>query len=227
MVNLLEFEGKKLFKSFGINIPTGQLIHSIKDFKNFREEHVIKAQVPTGHRGVNGGVLKFKTREEFIIAFDKVSSLTFNGFKPTSFLVEKAIKHNKELYVALTLDRNNKSPILLVSSEGGVDIEKIPKNRIKSLDLDTFLGILDYQIRQAFKFTGLDERYWPQFYNILSSMWKIFTEKDAELVEINPLAVTDSGLIALDSKVSIEDDSLFRHPEYKRDEYSSDEIAFS
>lgn len=224
MVDLLEFEGKKLFRLYNIEIPKGQLIHSIGDIKDFKEENVIKAQVPTGHRGINGGVLKFKSKEEFVTAFNKISSLTFNGFKPTSFLVENAIKHNKELYVALTLDRNNKSPVLLISSEGGVDIEKIPKNKIKHLDLDIFIGMLDYQKRQAFKFIGLEDNYKLQFYNILDSMWKIFTDKDAELVEINPLAVTDTQLIALDSKVSIEDDSLFRHPEYKRDEYSSDEL---
>ena len=124
----------------------------------------------------------------------------------------------------MTLDRSNKSPVLLVSPEGGVDIENIPKTRIKGLDLDIFIGMLDYQKRRAFEFIGLDEKYRVQFYSILSSMWRIFTEKDAELVEINPLAVTDSELIALDSKVSIEDDSLFRHSEYKRDEYSSDEL---
>ena len=224
MVDLLEFEGKELFKFYGIEVPKGQLVHSIKDFRDFEEEHVIKAQVPTGHRGANGGVLKFKTKEEFIAAFNKISSLTFNGFKPTSFLVEKAIKHEKELYVALTLDRNNKSPVLLISAAGGVDIEKIPKSKIKRLDLDIFMGVLDYQKRQAFKFIGLEDNYKLQFYNILDSMWKIFTEKDAELVEINPLAVTATKLIALDSKVSIEDDSLFRHPEYKRDEYSSDNL---
>ena len=69
MVDLLEFEGKELFKFYGIEVPKGQLVHSIKDFGDFEEEHVIKAQVPTGHRGVNGGVLKFKTNEEFITAF--------------------------------------------------------------------------------------------------------------------------------------------------------------
>ena len=224
MVDLLEFEGKKLFKSYGIEIPKSQLIHSVTDFNGFGEEKVIKAQVPTGHRGVNGGVLKFKNKEEFIKAFNKISSLTFNGFKPTSFLVEEAIKHKKELYAALTLDRNNKSPVLLVSQEGGVDIEKIPKSRIKRLDLDIFIGMIDYQKRQAFEFMGLDEKYRLQFYSILDSLWRIFTDKDAELVEINPLAATDTQLMALDSKVSIEDDSLFRHQEYKRDEYSSDEL---
>ena len=224
MVDLLEFEGKELFKAYNIKIPKGQVIHSINDLNDFQEERVIKAQVPTGHRGINGGVLKFKNKEEFIKAFNKISSLTFNGFKPTSFLVEEAIKHKRELYVALTLDRNNKSPVLLISSQGGVDIEKMPKNEIKRLELDIFLGMLEYKKRQAFEFIGLSENYRLQFYSILDSLWKIFTEKDAELVEINPLAVTDTQLIALDSKISIEDDSLFRHSEYKRDEYSSDEL---
>ena len=224
MVDLLEFEGKELFKAYNIKIPKGQVIHSINDLNDFQEERVIKAQVPTGHRGINGGVLKFKNKEEFIKAFNKISSLTFNGFKPTSFLVEEAIKHKRELYVALTLDRNNKSPVLLISSQGGVDIEKMPKNEIKRLELDIFLGMLEYKKRQAFEFIGLSENYRLQFYSILDFLWKIFTEKDAELVEINPLAVTDNQLIALDSKISIEDDSLFRHSEYKRDEYSSDEL---
>jgi succinyl-CoA synthetase beta subunit len=224
MVDLLEFEGKNLFKSYGIAIPSGKLIHSASDFNDFKEEHVIKAQVPTGHRGVNGGVVKFKNKEEFLSAFNKISSLTFNGFKPTYFLIEEAVNHYRELYVALTLDRNNKAPALLISSEGGVDIEKIPKIKIESLNLDVFVGMLDYVKRQAFKFVGLDDKYKAQFYGILDSMWKLFTDKDAELVEINPLAVTDHGLIALDSKISIEDDSLFRHSEYKRDEYSPDEL---
>ena len=91
MVDLLEFEGKKLFKSYGIEIPSGKLIHSTSDLNDFKEEQVIKAQVPTGHRGVNGGVVKFKNKEEFILAFNKISLLKFNGFKPTAFLVEKAI----------------------------------------------------------------------------------------------------------------------------------------
>jgi len=224
MVDLLEFEGKKLFKEYGIRVPNGYVIRKIEDFKPISKDHFLKAQVPIGHRGVNGGVVKISNKNDFIKAFDKISRLNFSGFTANSFLLEEVVHHKKELYVSLTLDRNNKTPVLLVSSLGGVDIEKIPRNNIGSFKIDIFLGVLDYTKRKAFSFLHIEEKYREQFYSLIDLMWKIFTEKDAELVEINPLAVTDTELIALDSKISIEDDSLFRHTEYKRDQYSSDKL---
>jgi succinyl-CoA synthetase beta subunit len=224
VVDLLEFEGKRLFKEYGIKIPKGYVIKSVSDIKPLEKECVVKAQVPTGHRGKRGGVIKVKNKEELKKAVETVSKIDFSGFKAKSFLTEEAIPHKKEIYIGLTLDRSNKTPVLLVSPFGGIDIEKIPKNGMKSLKIDIFIGMVDYIKRQAFSFIGLEDIYKEQFYSLLDSMWQIFINEDAELVEINPLALSDSGLIALDSKVTIEDDALFRHVEYKKYEYSADPL---
>jgi succinyl-CoA synthetase beta subunit len=224
MVDLLEFEGKRLFKKYGIKIPKGYVINSISDINPLEKECVVKAQVPTGHRGKSGGVVKVKSKEELKKAIENVSKVDFSGFKAKFFLIEEAIPHKKEIYIGLTLDRSNKTPILLVSPFGGVDVEKIPKKGIKSFKINIFLGMVDYIKRQAFSFIRLDEIYKEQFYSLLNSMWQIFIKEDAELVEINPLALSNLGLIALDSKVTIEDDALFRHTEYKKYEYSTDPL---
>ncbi len=224
MVNLLEFEGKRLFKKYGIPIPSGYLINSVSDAKNIDKNYVLKAQVPAGHRGKTGGVIKVSNKNDVEKAIKKISNLDFNGFKANQFLLEEMINHKKELYLSITLDRSNKTPVLIASEFGGVEIESLQKNKILSLKIDIFLGLVDYIKRSAFSFLKLEEKYMGDFYSILDSMWSLFTKEDAELVEINPLAVTDSNLIALDSKVVIEDDALFRHEEYKKDVFSSDPL---
>jgi succinyl-CoA synthetase beta subunit len=216
MVDLLEHEGKKLFKKYGIPIPSGYLINSTDDLKEINKESIIKAQVPAGHRGLNGGVKKIKNKNEAILVVNRIKKLSFNGFNAKSFLVEEAIKHKKELYLGLTLDRSLKMPVLIVSPYGGVEIEKIPAKNLGKFHLDIFLGMSEHVKRDAFSFVKIDEALRDKFYSILDSLWDIFTGEDAELVEINPLAVTDINLIALDSKITIEDDALFRHPEYKK-----------
>jgi len=224
MVDLLEHEGKKIFKSYGINVPSGYIIHSFKEAKKPEKESVVKAQVPTGHRGINGGVVKVKDKEEISKAIGKISSIDFNGFKAESFLVEEMVPHSKEIYVGLTLDRSKKMPILIISPSGGVDIEHVPANQIKKFYLDILLGMQGYVKREAFNFIGLSENYREVFYNLMESLWKVFTGEDCELVEVNPLAVTSSGLVALDSKVTIEDDALFRHKNYQKEYTSSDPL---
>ena len=224
MVDLLEYEGKNLFKIYSITVPSSYLIRNIKELKNINDENVVKAQVPTGHRGVNGGVIKIKNKLEAANAIESINRRNFNGFKPESFLIEKLVRHKNELYVGLTLDRSNKSIVLIVSPAGGVDIEKVPQKLIKKFNIDIFAGMQGYIKREAFKFTKLDTKYQESFYSLMDNLWKVFVGKDCELVEINPLAVTESELIALDSKITIEDDSLFRHPEYKKEYTSSDPI---
>ncbi len=220
MVDLLEHEGKKIFKSYGISIPSGYIIHSFKEVKKPEKECVVKAQVPSGHRGINGGVVKVKEKEEILKAINKISSINFNGFKATSFLVEEMVPHTKEVYVGLTLDRSRKMPVLILSPSGGVDIEHVPANQIKKFYLDILLGMQNYIKWEAFNFIGLSENYREIFYTLMERLWNVFTGEDCELVEINPLAVTSSGLVALDSKVTIEDDALFRHKNYQK-EYTS------
>lgn len=224
MVDLLEYEGKKLFKEHKIAVPAGQLIKSSSDIRKINEYHILKAQVPAGHRGLKGGVVKVKNKNELESAIKKMSSIDFNGFKPTSFLYETLVRHKKEIYVGLTLDRSDKTPVFIVSPFGGVDIENVPINSIKKFRLDILLGVTDYTKRAAFDFIRLAERYRLGFYAVLEAMWDIFTETDCELVEINPLAVTDNDFVALDSKISIEDDALFRHLEYKKNYYSADKL---
>ncbi len=224
MVNLLEYEGKRIFKKYNLPVPKSYVIKSTNEIKNIDKEVVVKAQVPIGHRGSRGGVIKVNNRIQAKNALNKIKNISFNGFKAESFLIEEAVKHDKEIYLGLTLDRSKRSPVLIVSSKGGVDIESVPNKEIAKFYLDILIGIPDYVKRLAFNFLGLKESYRNSFYSIVEKVWSIFTKEDCELVEINPLAANEDSFIALDSKVIIEDDSLFRHKEYIKETVSNDPI---
>ncbi|MCL4399141.1 succinate--CoA ligase subunit beta [Candidatus Parvarchaeota archaeon] len=216
MVDLLEHSGKSLFKKYGITVPDGMLVRTADEIPPKIMESVVKAQVPTGHRGKSGGVMIVKNRAEAVSAINKMSGMAFSGFKPEGFLLEEAVQHNIELYVALTLDRSAGKSVLLVSRNGGVDIEAMPKNEIARFKIEELIGITEYTKREAFSFLHLEEKYRSAFFSMINGLWKLYSERDAELVEINPLAVSSGSLVALDAKISIDDDALFRQEEIPR-----------
>ena len=224
MVDLEEHEGKLLFKEYGIKVPESRLIKSGRDIRELHGNYVIKAQVPTGHRGTSGGVVKVSTKKQAMSAIEKIKKLDFNGFRAEKFLLEKFTEHTKEFYLSLVLDRGERSVMLIASRKGGVDIERVDKAYIKKIDIDIFIGVPDYRKRELSKFLGLDGELQPQFSSMLDSMWRLYRKEDAELVEINPLALSKEGLVALDSKIIIEDDALFRHDKYLRFRNPADPI---
>ncbi len=217
MVNLLEFQGKEMFRKYNIPVPNGRLLKSENEIKKLDDPSVLKVQVPTGHRGKSGGISIVKTLTEACKALENMQKMSFDGFSPKGFLLEDMVKHTSEIYISISLDRGRRSPVLIASSRGGVDIENVPKGKIVTFNLNQLIGIPNYVKRQLLKDLGLKETLSGELYSLIDRLWSLYKNEDAELVEINPLAVTENGLIALDSKISIDDDSLFRHKELSPD----------
>ena len=222
MVNLLEYQGKELFKKYGINIPHGFIAKDVSHLKPLHGDFMLKAQVPTGHRNQSGGVIEVHSRREAKAALQKLKNIDFNGFKPSAFLIEQKIPHSVEFYISIALDRSRRAPVIIVSKNGGVDIEKVPKENISVFPINKFIGIPDYVVRAAAEFITLNKME-NELGTLLKSMWELYSKEDAELVEINPLVSEAGVLTALDSKIVIEDDALFRH-NYEKSEESSDSI---
>ena len=193
-MKLYEYEGKELFKQIGIPVPKG--VVTDKPIK-WEGKAVVKAQILEGGRGKRGLVKVTENVEEAIL---ELSRLGIN-----KFLVEEYIPHEKEIYLSALIDRDTAEPIIVASPEGGIDIESSKNVKIFHIPLER--GVRGYDVLKIEKYLnvkGLEP--------IIKGLYRLVTEYDAELAEINPLAVTTDGrLYALDSKVILEDNALFRH----------------
>ncbi|MFP3133116.1 MAG: ADP-forming succinate--CoA ligase subunit beta [Nitrososphaeria archaeon] len=224
MVDLLEYEGKTIFKEYGIPVPEFLVVSDEKDIPDFNEKMVIKAQVPTGGRGKRGGVRIVNNKEEAIKAMKEIKNIDFDGYRAEKFILEKAYNVRKELYISVTLDRSAEMPVVLASAEGGVDINSVPQEKIYKKPINPFVGVTEYLKRELSKFLNLTPEQAQEMGKILSGLYNIYDRLDASLAEINPLGLTDNGLIALDSKITIEDDALFRHKDIPVRYFGLDEI---
>jgi succinyl-CoA synthetase beta subunit len=232
MVKLAEWRGKDLFRKYGVPLPKGQVARSPEEAEQLTREGmvplpcVIKAQVLAGGRGKGGAVKFANTPEEARAAAESILGLEFKGEKVTELLLEEKLPIAKELYLSLTLDRSLRLPILIASSQGGVEIESVDDAAIVRIPVHPFPGLAAYEKRRVGEVFGAGVA--KSLDRLLDALWRAFQGEDAELVEINPLAVVGDGLVALDAKVIIEDDAAFRHPEYddiKDDRTPLEEIA--
>ncbi|MFZ1023381.1 MAG: ATP-grasp domain-containing protein, partial [Thermoplasmata archaeon] len=171
-------------------------------------------QVLAGGRGKGGFVRFGNTAEEVGQAAAGILGLEFKGEKVKEVLIEEKLPIGRELYVSLTLDRSLRLPILLTSARGGVEIESVPDEQLVRQAIHPFAGLVSYEKRRAAQALGLSGGPAKALNHLLDVLWRIFELEDAELIEINPLAIVGDGLVALDAKVIIEDDAGFRHPEY-------------
>ena len=224
-MKLHEHQAKEIFAKYGIPVPQGKAAFTLEQAKDIAEELgefplVVKAQVHCGGRGKAGGVKIVKNMEELEEAVSSLLGKTLKTFqcpdgKPvTRVLIEKATNIDKEYYAAITLDRSKSKPVLMVSAAGGMEIEEIVKENPEAIIIETIdpeLGLMPYQARKlAFKL-GLPVR---ETSKIFLKMWEIYKELDASLVEINPLVLTKEGnVVALDAKMDIDDNALYRHPD--------------
>ncbi len=221
MVDLLEFEGKQIFKKYGVPVSDFKVIRKESEIPDFSDKMVIKAQVPVGGRGKRGGVVPVNSRQEAIDAMNRIKNIDFDGHKADTFILEKAYSATRELYISITLDRSKELPVILASAEGGVDINSVPSEKIYRHSIVPYVGVPEYVKRELAEFLGLKDK---QIYDIVDSLYSIYDQMDASLVEINPLAVTSDGLLALDSKITIEDDALFRHRDIEPRFYGLDPV---
>ncbi len=220
-MKLYEYEAKTIASKYGIPVPQGYLASSpeeVADACKKLGEVAIKSQILVGRRGLAGGIKFAKTPNEAYEVAKQLLGSIIRGEKVEKLLVEEKICIEKEYYLSITIDRAEKRIIYLVSKTGGVEIEELVKKHPEALlkiHVDPLLGYRPYMSRVAAKFLEIPKEYWKELHNIMNSMYKIMIDHDADLVEFNPLAwKCGGGLIALDAKITIDDNSLFKHPEF-------------
>ena len=224
-MNIHEYQAKELLRSYGIPVPKGEVVYSDKAAARVAEDiggqaWVVKAQVHAGGRGKAGGVKIATSLGQLKEITDRMIGqrlVTFQtgpeGQLVQRVLVERACRIEKELYLGMVVDRTSQRVTILASADGGVDIEEVAHEtpeRIHTEVVDPATGLLDFQCRKLATAIGLGGRLSPVV-KIMRALYKLFTDKDALLAEINPLVVTDDGdILALDCKMTFDDNSLFR-----------------
>jgi succinyl-CoA synthetase beta subunit len=226
-MNLHEYQSKQIFSRYGIPIPRGRIATNAAEVKQIAEELggrvVVKSQVLTGGRGKAGGIRLAKSPEEAQELATQILGMTIKGLPVRKVLVDQAASIEKEIYLGIANDRNTRKPIMMASSEGGVDIEEVAAKspeKIVKVHIDPLLGLREYQSRDLAVSIDLPKELWRPFMEIAEGLWRTYRENDATLVEINPLVITkDQQLLALDGKMSIDDSALFRQQDLadKRD----------
>lgn len=226
-MNLHEFQAKQLFNRYGIPTPQGQSVTEPAQARLAAEllsgeRWVIKAQVHTGGRGKAGGVKVVNTLDDVEnTAADMLGQklitqqTTAEGLPINQVLVEKPSNIVRELYLAVLVDRSSQRIVFMLSSEGGMDIEAVAEKSpeaILNLYVDPVVGLQSYQCRRAGFFLGLTGESFKQLQRVMQNLYQLFVENDASLVEVNPLVVTDEeDLLAVDAKINLDDNGLFRH----------------
>jgi len=224
-----EYQGKEIFKKYQINIPKGIPAFSIEEAKNAFDKLdssivAVKAQIHAGGRGKGGGVKIAKSRseaEEHISNIFGMNLITHqtgqDGKKVERLYLESGVNIKDEFYAAITLDRSKEMDVFMVSSEGGVEIEKVASEtpeKIIKIWIDPLLGIKNFQIRKLAIGLGLYGKAFKEACFIFHKMYECYQKSDASILEINPLVVTDDeSIIALDSKFNFDSNALFRQKE--------------
>jgi succinyl-CoA synthetase beta subunit len=218
-VDLYEHQGKELFARHGIPLVEGSVASSAEEARRIAEDLggrvAVKAQVQIGGRGKGGGIALVQSAEEAEQAARRILSEGFRGTPVTRVLVEKLVDIDEQFYAAITLDRTTGRYLAMVSSEGGMDIEEIAREKpaaIRRRQIDPVIGAKDYQVR--YLAGHLPQAARAGTADVLGRMYEVVVQADATLVEVNPLCLLkDGSVVALDSKVTIDDNALFRQPE--------------
>ncbi len=224
-VDLYEYQGRDLYERFGIPCAKGFVVTSMEDL----EKHVadvnypvvVKAQVLVGGRGKAGGVKFAHTEAELREHVDAILGMDIHGHIAHQVMVAQMLDFSEEYYCSFVIDRNARGYLMIFSQDGGMDIESVPEERLAKISINPLEGFTDAHADAAFEKTTYDEATKAGVRAVMHSLFKMFVEMDAELVEVNPLAkTTDGQIVAADSKVTINDSALFRHPEFQQRDQS-------
>ena len=219
-MNLFEYQGKDLYKKYSITTPKSIYINSMSDLTENHDLNfplVVKAQVQVGGRGKAGGIKLAKNKQELEEHINSILGMDIKGHKVESLLIEEASEILSEYYISFTLDRSEKKYLMMLSSKGGMDIEEVAENSPEDLikiHISPSLGLDSNMINQAIKDAKLNLDYIDELHEIIYKLYTLFTEGDCDLVEVNPLAITKQGVTALDSKVSLDMNAIYRHEEF-------------
>ena len=220
-MKLHEYQSKIIFSRYGIPIPKGRVASTAGDAKIIANELggrvVIKAQVLVGGRGKAGGIRLAKDANEAEQVATQILTMEIKGLPVRKVLVDEAAAIEQEIYLGITNDRSAKKPVIMASAAGGVEIEEIARTnpeKIVKVHINPLIGIKDYQTRDIASSIDLPREYWKSFSEILHGLWQAYESNDATLAEINPMIISkDKKLVALDGKMLIDDNALFRHPD--------------
>ncbi len=218
-MKLHEYQSKLIFSKYGIPIPKGRVAATAEAARQIAQElggrAVIKAQVLVGGRGKAGGIKVAKDPNEAEQLATQVLSMEIKGLPVRKILVDEAAAIETEIYLGITNDRAARKPVMMASAAGGVDIEEVAREtpeKIIKVHIDPLLGLRDYQARDIAAGIDLPRELWRDFNAIALGLWRAYSENDATLAEINPLIINkDRKLVALDGKMLIDDNALFRH----------------
>jgi succinyl-CoA synthetase beta subunit len=219
-MKLHEYQSKLLFAKYGVSIPKGRVAATAAEARQIAEELggrvVVKSQVLVGGRGKAGGIRLAKSPDEAEELATQILGMEIKGLPVRKVLIDEAASIEKEIYLGITNDRAARKPVMMASSEGGVDIEEVARSmpdRIIKLHIDPLLGLRDYQTRDIAAGIDLPREHWRTFGTIAKGLWQAYEQNDATLAEINPLIITsDNQLLAVDGKMVLDDNALFRHP---------------
>jgi len=220
-VKLQEYQSKSLFAQHGIPIPRGEMATTPEDARRIARELgrrvVIKAQVLVGGRGKAGGIRLARDPDEAERIAAEILSMEIKGLPVRKVLVDEAADIAKEIYLGVVIDRAQRRAVVMASSAGGMDIEEVARDtpeKIVRMAIDPFLGLRDYQAQQVAAGIGLDRDLVRDFVTIARGLYQCFLDFDGSLAEINPLVVTGGKkLVALDGKIVLDANALFRHPD--------------
>lgn len=220
-MNLHEYQTKIRFAKYGIPVPVGKVATTPQEAyeaaRALGGAVVVKAQVLTGGRGKAGGVKVAPTPEEAEQRATQILGMNIKGLTVRKVLIDPAANIGQEIYLAVTNDRGSGKPVMMASAEGGVEIEQVAHdnpNAILREYINPSLGLRDYQARNVASGLNLPREHWKTFTKIAQALYKCYIESDAVLTEINPLVITkENNMIALDGKMIIDDNALYRQEE--------------
>lgn len=224
-MKLYEYEAKKILKENAIPVPMGVVSGQFERVNKFpfpSKSVVLKAQVLTGGRGKAGGIRFVNSMEEFQDAFQKLLSIKIKDLPVKKVLIEEKLDIKNELYLGYSILRSEAKIILMISGEGGMEIEELARNKPDAIikhPISILEGFKEYEIEKILKNFKFDERITSEIKNIALALYKIFIEYECDVAEINPLVITcDNKVIAADARISIYDEAIFKHPEYQKEE---------
>jgi succinyl-CoA synthetase beta subunit len=220
-MDLLEYQGKQLFAKHGVPVPEGRPATTVPEATQAAEDLgfpvVIKAQVQIGGRGKAGGIKLANDRGEAEEHATAILGMDIRGYTVHELYVEKASEIDEEYYAAIVFDRSAKKPMVMLSRMGGMDVEEVADTdpeAMRMLHVDPLLGLQDFHGRRLAFGSGIAEDVIRPVGALLAKLYDVFVREDATLVEVNPLLITKSReVLALDAKVTVDDNALYRHPD--------------
>lgn len=223
-MKLHEYQSKQLFAEHGVPIPRGRVAETPAQAREIAEELggsvAVKSQVLVGGRGKAGGIRLAKSPAEAETIAGEILKLEIKGLPVRKVLVDEAAEIETEIYLGVTNDRTQGSPVLIASAEGGVEIEEVARtqpDKIARAWVDPLIGLRDYQARNLAAAMELPRQHWAEFSRMAHGLFNTYLNSDATLAEINPLVITkQDDLLALDGKIVLDDNALYRHPDLEK-----------